>query len=400
MRPILLALILLVSTTLVAQQTRYRLERIAVEGSRVHEHIVRSEARLLEEREYTDEDFRQALYRIRRLPFVTDAIYRIEPGITAGASTLVIRILDTTPVFYDATLIGSGQKNSDHISRGVDAVAGGRYILDDLGVIEAHVQTFDVTDGASVGLTYRAYGLFDTSAFAIASIDQQFGAERRRSDPSRSLLLGWPLSQTQTLVLSAGRSKSRIVREDEDAVTLADRSDFSSVNLHWLYETHDDPLFATRGITAEAGPFWAGSVFAHDIFDEDKDEVVAEKRRGQTYGFNAAVTGYRALGARNVLSLSVGANAAESRTDQEVDLPVRTYEARVRGAVGHDFYSHDDTVPRPFRARLEAGVTYGKSMRRIEGIADQSSDGTGADVSLVLRHRWGTLRLLGSYDWR
>jgi hypothetical protein len=39
-------------------------------------------------------------------------------------------------------------------------------------------------------------------------------------------------------------------------------------------------------------------------------------------------------------------------------------------------------------------------MRRIEGIADQSSDGTGADVSLVLRHRWGTLRLLGSYDWR
>jgi hypothetical protein len=61
MKPTLLALILLFSTTLVAQQTRYRLERIAVEGSRVHEHIVRSEARLVEEREYTDEDFRRHL---------------------------------------------------------------------------------------------------------------------------------------------------------------------------------------------------------------------------------------------------------------------------------------------------------------------------------------------------
>jgi hypothetical protein len=332
---------------------------------------------------------------------ISAATYRIEPGITGGASTLVIRILDTTPVFYDATLIANGQKSSDHISHGVDAVAGGRYFLDDLGVIEAHVQTFDVTDGASVGLTYRAYGLFATNAFVIASADQRFGTGRRRSDPSRTLHLGWPLSQKQTLVLSAGRSKSRIVTEDEDDdVILADRSDFSSVNLRWLYETHDDPLFATRGITAEAGPFWSGSVFAHDIFDEDEDEVVAEKRRGRTYGFNAAVTGYRALGARNVLSLSVGANAAESRADEEVDLPVRMYEARVRGAVAHDFHSHDDTVLRPFRARLEAGLTYGKSMRHIAGIADQSSDGAGADLSLVMRHRWGTWRLLGSYDWR
>src|SRR4028118_513709 len=87
-----------------AQETRYRLERIVVEGSNVSEVIVRGESRLVEERSYTEEDFRQAVYRIRRLPFVTDATYRIETGLTPGGTTLIVRILDKMPVFYEADL--------------------------------------------------------------------------------------------------------------------------------------------------------------------------------------------------------------------------------------------------------------------------------------------------------
>ena len=73
---------------------RYRLERVIVEGApTLDEDTIRAETRLEEEQSYTEEDFRQGVYRVRRLPFVTDAAYRIEPGVTGGGTTLVIRIL-------------------------------------------------------------------------------------------------------------------------------------------------------------------------------------------------------------------------------------------------------------------------------------------------------------------
>src|SRR5688500_11129344 len=105
MRPLVLVLCLFSAFSALAQApTRYRLERIIVENSNISEDIVRGESRLEEEQSYTEEDFRQALYRIRRLPFVTDAVYRIEPGVTSGGTALVIRILDVPPAFYEANV--------------------------------------------------------------------------------------------------------------------------------------------------------------------------------------------------------------------------------------------------------------------------------------------------------
>ncbi|MFP5245337.1 MAG: hypothetical protein ACLGH0_01490, partial [Thermoanaerobaculia bacterium] len=154
----LLLLLLTTAETAVATQT-YRLERIVVEGSNVAEEIVRAEARLPEERNYTEEDFRQAVYRIRRLPFVVQATYRIEPGLEAGGTTLVIRIVDETPVFLEANA------NREDAA----ALIGYRAMLDDLGIVEVTVRGDDEQDGETAALTYRAYDLFGAGAFATVS---------------------------------------------------------------------------------------------------------------------------------------------------------------------------------------------------------------------------------------
>ncbi|HEX6161599.1 MAG TPA: hypothetical protein VF111_15590, partial [Thermoanaerobaculia bacterium] len=336
----------------------------------------------------------QALYRIRRLPFVTDAAYRIEPGLTAGSSVLIIRILDETPVFYDAGLFFA-QDRTDYA-----AGFGGRFLLDDLGVVETRVQTFDVDDGGSLTLTYRGYGLGDRGIFVISSLEQRFGAEARTYDPAPDITVGLPLTQQQTLTLSARRAKSRIVTsfdvdgdddpDDDDTfddnVDLADRSHLTTLGLQWHYESHDDPLFATQGLDLSAGPFWSESTFIHEFYDEeDDDERGATENTGYTFGVTLDGTAWKPLPGRNVLSFGFAADAVERHDDWD-------YAGRVRTAIAHDFHPHGDRVIRPWRTRVEIGGAY----RRTSGDVDNVL----ADAAFVMRHRWGTLRLAGSYIWQ
>src|SRR5690349_1743827 len=125
MRALIVALsFLLIASSLAAQEARYRLERILVEGPSEAEDIVRAESRLEEERTYDAEDFRQAVYRVRRLPFVADAAWRIEPGVTAGSTTLVIQILTTRSIFYGVDARADRNSGQDELS--AEALLGAR----------------------------------------------------------------------------------------------------------------------------------------------------------------------------------------------------------------------------------------------------------------------------------
>ncbi|HEY0141218.1 MAG TPA: hypothetical protein VGF48_09995 [Thermoanaerobaculia bacterium] len=394
----LVLLCFLLALPLAAQETRYRLERVIVEGSPVSDHIVREEARLVEERDYTEDDFRQALYRIRRLPFVTDAAYRIEAGISAGSSVLVIRILDERPVFYDATFSASSQERGD-TSRDYAAAVGGRYLLDDLGVVETRVQTLDVDDGGSLTLTYRGYGFGDQGVFVISSLEQRFGAEARTYDPTPSFTLGLPLTRQQTLTLSAARAKSRIITsfdvkgdddpDDDDTfddnVDLADRTHLTTAALQWHYETFDDPIFATHGIDVSAGPFWIEDSVKHDVYDPEEKEVTGTETTSGMVGVNVDATAWRPIAGRNVLSLGIAANATERAEERE-------WLGQARASFAHDFHTQSERQLRPWRARVEIGGGY----RRTSGGVDQPL----ADAAFVMRHRWGTLRLAGTYLWQ
>jgi outer membrane protein assembly factor BamA len=409
-----LCLFLAAAASYAQEPARYRLERVIVEGSNIDEDTVRAETRLEEEQSYTEEDFRQGLYRVRRLPFVTDAVYRIEPGVTGGGTTLVIRILDTTPIFYGLNA-GTTQGGEGESETTGDFLLGGRWLLDNLGVLEGAVQKTKDEDGFLAGFAYRAYNIYGTGGYASLAVAQRFKGEPFYYDPTVVLNLGYPLTQKQTVTFTASRAKSRLPSEfdvegddddadvdddeaEDDNQTLTQRDRFEFAEVRWWYETIDDPIFTTRGVQFSAGPRW--STIEHvaevyDVGDEDPDEVVLATTTGATsLGFALDGAGYRPFTPRNSAFLRFGGDYA--KTDEESDLQFLNGTARV--GVTHDFHTYSENVLRPFKARLEIGAGYRASiLRPAEGDEFEDTHAFG-EAAFVMRHRWGTIRLSALYD--
>lgn len=410
MRATLLTLCLLLSSVsaFAQQQTSFRLERIVVEGSRVDDDIVRAEARLPEERTYTDADFRQALYRIRRLPFVADAIYRIEPGVTAGGTTLVIRILEVTPAFYDLDLRGTRLPDGETVRDG-SALIGGRFFLHNLGILETAIQDSDEQDGLNLGLAYRAYDIMGTGGFGTAAISKRLRAKERDYAMNIALGLGYPLTQRQTVTLDISRGGSSLDRDfdlngdddtdddddsdQDDNFTLTDSDDFDFAALRWWYESIDDPFFATRGVSVAAGPTWSSAKFTRESYNATLRRIDETVTENVAYGLALDASAYRRLFGRNVgfLRLS-GSGSVEDESD------IERLGADARVGLAHDFHSYAEGVLRPFKARLELGAGYRMTDVTVpDGGAEFSDDDTFAEAAFVLRHRWGTVRLTGTY---
>ena len=405
-----LCLVLAAVSSFAQEETRYRLERVVVEGSHIDEDIIRAETRLEEEKSYTEEDFRQGVYRVRRLPFVTDAAYRIEPGVTGGGTTLVIRILDTTPVYYGLNVAAAQVADGDTETTG-DALIGGRWLLDNLGVLEGAVQKVEDQDGFIAGLAYRAYNIYGTGGWASLAIAQQFQTEPYYFDPVPVLTLGYPLTQKQSITLNASRYKFRIPREfdvegddddedvdddeaEEDNHTLTDRDRFEFAELRWWYETIDDPIFTTRGVQLSAGPRWSTSERVTEVYDAEEGEEVATEVGTSALGFALDGAGFKPFTPRNSAFLRFG--GTYSRTDEESDLEILAGAARI--GLTHDFHSYAENVIRPFRARFEIGAGYRASYVRPGTGAEIEDTSPFAEAAFVMRHRWGSVRLSAFYD--
>lgn len=410
MRSIVLSFCLVLATlSSFAQETRYRLERILVEGSKVDQDLVRGEARLDEEGSYTERDFQQAVYRIRRLPFVTDAAYRIEPGVTAGGTTLVIQILDTKPVYYGLNVAARSGGEGDTETTG-DALLGGRVMLGNLGMIEGSAQKSEAEDGILADMTYRAYNIYGTGGFAFVTASQRFRAEPRRFSPGVLATLGYPLTQRQTVTASIGKGGTRLPREfdvegddddadvdedeaEDDNETLTDRDRFYSANLRWWYETIDDPIFATRGVQISAGPNWIQSEASVEAYDQTAKKVVSTVTDATSYGFGLDASAFRPLTPRNAVFLRLGGDASRA---EETELEVINGSARL--GFTHDFHPPAVNAIRPFKARLEIGAGYGGTLIRPK--VGEETDITGAfgEAAFVMRHNWGSIRISAFYD--
>lgn len=410
MRSFLLALCVLGSLSAFAQTqppARYRLERVIVEGSNVSEDIVRAETRLTEEQSYTEEDFRQALYRIRRLPFVTDAAYRIEPGVTAGGTALIIRILTTTPVFYD--LQGDGTRTPDgETTRDGSALLGGRMLLDNLGVVEGAVSKADGMDGFDVGFAYRAYGILGTGGFGSLAVSKRFKSKILDYSPSMVLTLGYPLTQKQSVTLFVSQSQTSqdfdfdVNGDDDDDEedntdkddnrTLTNKDKFRFAELRWSYETVDDPLFPLHGGSLFAGPRWSEQTLTVEHYDATAREVVAEDLIAQRIGFAVDAAAYKAFLGRNSVFLRLNGDGS-----RESDTDIDRFGGTAHIGFGHNFHRDATNAIRPFKARLEIGGGYRTNRTRVPDGETVSDNDTIAEASFVLRHRWGTIRLTGTY---
>lgn len=392
MRSLVVLLSLFAAAPAFSQVQQYRLERIVVAGPIEAEDIVRAEARLEEEKMYTAEDFRQAVYRVRRLPFIADAAWRIEPGLTAGSSTLVIQIATSTVFFYETDArfksTGSGVESDDG-----SASIGSRFLLGELGTFD--VALGDRGDDNDLGalFTYRAYDILGRGGFGVISAGQRFG-DPRRYDPDLDLLVGWPLTRKQSVIGTVARRKSRVAFEDEEnEVTLTDRDIEQRASLRWLYESNDDPLFTRRGVSLSAGPIWSRTITIREEFDEDEDDDVAGTETwSERYGFAVNFAAARPLSTHTAGFLRL--RGEDTRMEG-----LRQYEGDALVGIAYDFHDPDVETLHDIRMRIELGAGYRFAGDQPNELEDFRS-GAIAEAAFVLRNRWGSVRVTASYSAR
>jgi hypothetical protein len=270
---------------------RFLIEKVVVEGPReAAANIIRTETLLREGETYTEDQLRQAVYRVHRLPFVLDASFALRKGSRRGAYELVIDVQPARWFFYDQwnrfahsseplnledSLIEFSEFSQTSLSAGV--LVGARLFVGRSGVLFA---AFNSEDGGEVGFTQ--YNLFGRGILASAgftwngccvrevlplSLDPTFSSWSFESSRKTSLGLSLPLSGPQALQFSLSERRGdggilhRILGGVSESVQLADFSSFVTgedlayrrAEAKWVFDTTDDPLLPSRGLSASAG---------------------------------------------------------------------------------------------------------------------------------------------------
>jgi outer membrane protein assembly factor BamA len=235
---------------------RFLIGTIVVQGvtQAAGRQIVAEESLLKPGQTYTEQELRQAVYRVRRLPFVVTAEYSLREGSAGGSYELVLDIEEEAPVSLsaDASVYRAQQvdfntwRNKATTTWQRDATLGGRAFAGSQGLVYGSVEKAEHQDGVFVQGGYTRYGLLGAGSFAGGEIDSVQG-DHGKNDQDRIFLSGGiPLSAAQSLRAALGWQRSKYSPFFEG--TYADIARF--VNVDWGYDTTDDPLFPRSGSSA------------------------------------------------------------------------------------------------------------------------------------------------------
>lgn len=226
----------------------FRIESIAVEGlKRASSDIVIGGSRLKTGREYGEQELREAVYRIKRLPFVLDAEFSLRKGSDRGLYVLVIRVEETKPVFLslgaqtsidpDPAFTGNRRKTVD---TDFSASFGARQFVGSNG--ELFLSSDD--DLELIDLGYTQYNLWGTGGFLSVGVT----VDRDRVDRTyaSSLNFGLPVRGSHSLLIEFDRYESSFLlsRAPEE---IRQTSEIFQLASSWIYDTSDDPLFPSSG---------------------------------------------------------------------------------------------------------------------------------------------------------
>jgi hypothetical protein len=357
---------------------KFLLERIVVEGLRKNgaDRVVVAESRLREGEGYTEDELRQAVYRIKRLPFVLDAEFVLRKGSERGRYELVIGVEEVKPYFlqYTAAYDLSARPHVPGLDRqrlSDTGVVGLRYF------VNAHDQAFAAYDpDGVVNLGYTRFNLFGHGGYASV----QSSIVRGSDDRNLALTLTIPV---------AGNHAVR-------STTFWSDGDFEhgwTENLAWLYNTTDDPLLPTEGIEAAASAnYRQGRVLRITVFPS------GERQDFDGFSWSAAssVRRHWAVSARQ--SVSAGASLSFERTRSDAFLfatPARDRRDLYGGSVevGHavNLWRSRALGPRQ-DLRLESTVTYAEDRSDPSGFFFRSHSLAGS-LGLVFRNAWSLVRL-------
>jgi hypothetical protein len=248
------------------EPVRFLIETITVEGVQraTARRIVADESLLNTGESYSEGELRQAVYRVKRLPFVVDAEFSLRKGSERGAYELVITVEETKALFFSAAadaqsvqrLFPDGRRERDTAWRESGSV-GGRYFVGSYGLAFGSVTKTKDQDGELLQAGYTRYNLFGAGSFASLALSTETGIEDS-DDLQAALTVGVPLTATQSLrsTVSWFRVENvfRVgVVDAPDAIRTERHLDALQASLAWIYDTTDDPLFPLTGVKVTAG---------------------------------------------------------------------------------------------------------------------------------------------------
>jgi hypothetical protein len=302
------------------------LETITVEGNRrVPAEILIAQSLLVAGRSYSESELRDALHRVRRLPFVLDAELRLDRGSERGRYELVLVIRETSLYFHraDASLgrFESRLELPETIVRSTDEdlvfqelVVGGRFFVGRKGVLFAALD-----DGLAAG--YTRYDLLGSRAFLTIGLrqgscctdprDLDEAAERFDDRFELSVEVGLPLRGNHSLQLGVGRAKSRFETFDLDQ-----ESQRYFLEGRWVFDSTDDPILPSSGARHSAGVAIARGDQDQPVFLDPQFPVVVALDSRYTAGFGEAIW-YLPLGRRRTLGLGVDAGWSRNSRSPE-----------------------------------------------------------------------------------
>jgi hypothetical protein len=410
------------------------IETITVENAtHISPEIVISESLLESGNAYTEVQLRDAVHRIVRLPFILDAEFSLRKGTERDRYKLVIALdetrrwffsLDNVDTYWSEPISVSGTATT-RVTEASVALVGRRWAVGRQGLLFA---ALGGTDG-TLTVGYQHFDLFDRNIFlstslSLADCDQppeapnDPGSEGCRTeleplglDPTAStwsfngagahaaVSLGMPLSGNRSIQIRADgrRVQSGIRRRafDPDGFLRFDNRRDAHLNISWVHNSVDDPVFPTAGSLIEIGldARW---------LDAEIDRSLAMKSRQ----FGALFTGawHRPWGRRQAFSLGLRGFGGGS-TLENVPIPsfglVDDYLAVFEGSVtlGHGLFlvqsrKRDRVRDLRWESSAEAFL-----LRTSPGFdqTDNPFSGLRLTSGLAYRNRWGVFRVGFSY---
>lgn len=275
-------LLVLAAAARADEPVRFLIESISIEGARYSSpRILIAESRLTEGRSYSEAELRDAMSRIKRLPFVLHTDFRLAKGTERGRYVLVIAIEETKPLFVRIDSLHEALQTQEldqpfdpfhptfrntvrHFANDYYTL-GARWFAGAKGVVtiatdrsECHIHGLCGTRPPGYSLGYTQYDIFGSRA-SIAAVVQyreqsyvlpDFIPANGRRTLSFNDHLTWQL--TAAVPLFGNNAARATVSRQIEIVAGANRAHFDQGELAWLYDTTDDPLFPTRGTFVQA----------------------------------------------------------------------------------------------------------------------------------------------------
>ena len=245
---------------------RFWIDSLSVEGTNrqaIHR-IVLGQSRLVAGREYSERDIRDAVQRVKRLPFILDAHPSLRRGRTPGRYELVFGVVEDTKVVFVADLGFSRDIDHEHrfggsLGLGFDHFLGAdSRVIATLGAHDYWNAPMTANRSGAVHLGYQKYDPFGQGSRLTLSAGSQLGGFGFGTLAASALL---PVGRNQTLEVTThlSRATTAFFIGSLDSGIQERRRYIADLQLAWTYETTDDPFSPLKGTRLVADAQYAHS---------------------------------------------------------------------------------------------------------------------------------------------